>query len=114
MEKYSLLSEITTQRSDLERGFWYKIEVSSADITEERPLGICYSMTLHDKYNKRIFGIDNAHSVNVKKNRIRTGVKTFDHIHDGNKIYPRYFASEEELVEYFYNTIKRVVSEYLE
>jgi len=31
------------------------------------PHGIKYSLTLHDKYNKRIIGFDNAHAFKTKK-----------------------------------------------
>jgi hypothetical protein len=39
-------------------GYWAKFEVKKLiDSTEERPHGIRYSLTLHDRYGSRILGI---------------------------------------------------------
>ncbi|MCF6765187.1 hypothetical protein L3V82_05340 [Thiotrichales bacterium 19S3-7] len=35
-------------------GYWYKIEAYLVEPTKERPHGIRYNLTLHNKYNKRI------------------------------------------------------------
>lgn len=39
-----------------EKGYWVKFEVSQTPVTKERPHGLRYSLTLHDKYGKRIMG----------------------------------------------------------
>lgn len=44
-----------------ENGYWYKIEAWRVKVTKERPHGIRYNLTLHNNYNKRIIGFDNAH-----------------------------------------------------
>ena len=38
-------------------GYWYQVEVKLTERTPERPHGLSYSMTLHDKNNNRVFGI---------------------------------------------------------
>lgn len=49
-------------------GYWTKFEVqSTAKITKERPQGIRYSLTLHDRRGNRIMGFDNAHAVKLKR-----------------------------------------------
>ena len=39
-------------------GYWVKMEVSSVDVTTERPHGIRYSLTLHAPDNTRLIGFD--------------------------------------------------------
>ncbi|HHL3494122.1 TPA: DUF6516 family protein [Legionella pneumophila] len=48
-------------------GYWYKIEVFLVELTEERPHGIRYNLTLHDSYNQRILRFDNAHGIKAKE-----------------------------------------------
>lgn len=36
-----------------ERGHWVKFDVARTTVTKERPHGLRYSLTLHDKYGKR-------------------------------------------------------------
>lgn len=50
-----------------DNGYWYKIEASLTTKTVERPHGIRYNLTFHDNYNKRIFGMDNAHGIKSGK-----------------------------------------------
>jgi hypothetical protein len=40
--------------------YWWKIEAWEVQPTKERPHGIRYNLTLHNTYNKRVFGLDNA------------------------------------------------------
>lgn len=56
---------------DEKLGLWVKFEVRKVQIHKHRPHGIKYSLTLHDRYNNRLLGFDNAHS--IKKNSKETG-----------------------------------------
>ena len=40
---------------------WVKFDSWRVDPTAEIPHGIRYSLTLHDRFNHRILGYDNAH-----------------------------------------------------
>ncbi|WP_255477851.1 hypothetical protein [Serratia sp. OS31] len=54
-------------RVNREDGYWWKIEAWKVTKTAFIPHGIRYNMTLHDKYNTRVFGIDIAHAIKVPK-----------------------------------------------
>ncbi len=57
--------EIIEADSELE--YFVRFTVSRVDVTEGRPHGIKYSLTLHDKDNQRLMGFDNAHAIEDKK-----------------------------------------------
>ncbi|CAM3760275.1 hypothetical protein VA7868_03139 [Vibrio aerogenes CECT 7868] len=63
-------------------GYWWKIEVWTVPPTKERPHGIRYNMTLHNQFNKRVFGLDNAHAVKApKRHQSRGKGYEYDHLH---------------------------------
>jgi len=65
-----------------EDGYWWKIEAWQVPPTKERPHGIRYNLTLHNKYNKRIFGHDNAHAIQPVKRKNFSGKRyVYDHLH---------------------------------
>lgn len=43
-------------------GYWVKIEARKRSPSPQVPHGIDYSLTLHDKYGRRVLGFDNAHA----------------------------------------------------
>ena len=67
MDGLGFLLEMNGQLVNRADGYWYKIEAYQVEPTKHRPHGIRYNLTLHDKYNRRIFGIDNAHGVKIPK-----------------------------------------------
>ena len=44
-------------------GYWWKISAWMVPASKNIPHGVRYSLSLHDKHNTRVFGIDNAHAV---------------------------------------------------
>jgi len=44
----------------MDNGYWVKFKVHHVEPNEHIPHGIKYSLTLHDKYNRRVVGYDNA------------------------------------------------------
>ncbi len=44
-------------------GLWVKFEVKHVPPTLNRPHGIKYSLTMHDRFNERLIGFDNAHAI---------------------------------------------------
>lgn len=52
---------------DEELGLWVKFEAKSMESTRDRPHGIRYSLSLHDRFNKWIMGFDNAHAIEYGK-----------------------------------------------
>ena len=96
-------------------GYWVKMEVSSVDVTAERPHGIRYSLTLHAPDNTRLIGFDNAHSVRPAGSRFKHAGKRFpyDHRHrhalDEGVLYE--FDTAYQLVSDSYAEVDRVLKE---
>lgn len=96
-----------------ENGYWYKIEVSKVEPTKERPHGIRYNLTLHDNYNQRILGFDNAHAVKAKKHGYYIGtIVSYDHIHRSikDKGVPYEFENAQQLLTDFLNEVNSILS----
>src|SRR5688572_13547151 len=96
-------------------GYWTKFEARQlANVTAERPHGIRYSLTLHDRYGTRVMGFDNAHAVKASKKGRYRGRKTYDHQHrhtnDEGISYE--FVGAYQLLEDFWtevdNTLKKL------
>lgn len=96
-------------------GFWIKMEVAKVAVTEERPHGIRYSLTLHAPDNTRLIGFDNAHGVRPVGSRFKHAGKKFpyDHRHrhavDEAVLYE--FDTAYQLVSDFYAEVDRVLKE---
>lgn len=58
MEANIILDSFTKSLGSVD---WYKIEAWTIESSEHVPHGIRYNLTLHNNYNKRIMGFDNAH-----------------------------------------------------
>ena len=96
-------------------GYRVKMEVSSVDVTTERPHGIRYSLTLHAPDNTRLIGFDNAQSVKPSGSRFKHAGKRFpyDHRHrhatDEGVLYE--FDTAYQLISDFYAEVDRVLKE---
>ena len=97
-----------------ENGYWYRFEAWLVEKTPARPHGIRYNLTLHDNYNKRILGFDNAHA--VKGDKKHTGkyqgrIVEYDHMHKHHldKGTPYSFKNAEQLVQDFFQEINRIL-----
>lgn len=53
----------------MDNGYWTKFEVYRVGANDHIPHGIRYSLTLHDRYNTRILGFDNAHAIKPKRKK---------------------------------------------
>jgi hypothetical protein len=61
----------------LNENCWVKFEAYEVkEVTPQIPHGIRYSLTLHDRYNKRIMGFDNAHAFKAKIKKYSAHKKT--------------------------------------
>lgn len=95
-----------------ENGYWYKIEASKVDPTKERPHGIRYNLTLHDNYNQRILGFDNAHAVKAKKHGYYGGtISLYDHVHHSikDKGVPYEFKNAQQLLNDFLSEVNSIL-----
>lgn len=89
-------------------GLWWKMEAGKVDPTPARPHGIRYCLTLHDRDNKRIFGIDTAHGL-TKRSR-SPGAKRrveFDHQHEGRKVKYYEYKSAPDLMQDFFDAVEK-------
>ena len=99
-----------------ESGYWWKIEARRVAVTPERPHGIKYSLTLHDKFGERILGFDNAHALPGKSRKAYTSKYTgeiveYDHRHDTRtgKVIPYSFQTADQLLVDFFTAVNKVI-----
>ncbi|OEU69970.1 MAG: hypothetical protein BA864_01125 [Desulfuromonadales bacterium C00003093] len=85
----------------LENGYWIKFEAHQVDPSPQIPHGISYSLTFHDKYNRRVIGFDNAHGIKPKRKRFVARKVTWDHKHQMEKVFEYEFESAGQLLEDF-------------
>lgn len=94
----------------MSNGFWTKFDVKEVSPTKNIPHGIKYSLTLHDRFNKRIIGYDNAHGIKPKKKKFGAKRITWDHKHNKNIIHPYEFENAGQLLEDFWNDVNKHTS----
>lgn len=91
----------------LEKGYWVKFNVRRVPSTPQIPQGIRYSLTLHDRYNNRVLGFDNAHAIKSRSRKRYTARKvTWDHLHQFKKVEDYHFQSAGRLLEDFWEAVR--------
>ena len=97
-------------------GYWVKIEARLVMVTEARPHGIKYSLSLHEPFGERIMGFDNAHGVKaVGKGKYAGRRVIYDHKHTGvqDKGSPYEFSTAYQLVEDFWKDVDKILKQYM-
>lgn len=95
-----------------ENGYWVKFEARKTNTTNQKPHGISYSLTLHDRNNSRILGYDNAHKYKPPKkgrNKYKAKKITWDHKHFREKIESYEFESASQLLDDFWKEAQKIV-----
>lgn len=93
-----------------ENGYWVKFEAHLVGTTEQRPHGVSYSLTLHDRNNTRVVGFDNAHGCPPPRRKKFGGRKiAWDHRHQDEKIVPYEYESAAQLIEDFWAEVERII-----
>lgn len=110
-----VLLELNDTEYTEENGYWYRIEARLVEPAPERPHGIRYNLTLHDNYNRRIFGFDNSHAVKKTKNskgKYKGRIVEYDHVHQyhHDKGSPYTFKTAEQLLQDFFNSVNRILN----
>ncbi len=89
----------------MDNGFWVKFKVHRVAQNEHIPHGIRYSLTLHDKTNKRVVGYDNAHGIKPKKKKYSGTRAVWDHKHNLEHVIPYDFENALNLMEDFWKDV---------
>jgi len=80
---------------------------------KEYPHRVKYSLTLHDRYGKRLLGFDNAHLIKTRKRgRFIGRAVAYDHKHMGpdDEGVPYVFESAEQLLADFFTEVDKVLN----
>ena len=105
-----LYGEILAQKY----GSLIKIEARKLEkVTKEYPHRVKYSLTLHDRYGKRLLGFDNAHLIKTRKRgRFIGRAVAYDHKHLGpdDEGVPYVFESAEQLLADFFTEVDKVLN----
>ncbi len=107
-----VLLELNGTEYTEDNGYWYKIEAWKVTPSKEIPHGIRYNLTLHNNYNRRILGFDNAHAVKtMSKAKFKGRVIAYDHKHSSatDTGTPYTFSSAQQLLNDFFNEVNRIL-----
>jgi hypothetical protein len=89
-----------------------RLRLEGATPRPQVPHGIDYSLTLHDKYGKRVLGFDNAHAAPKKSGRFSPRRVEYDHWHpDGRTTEVYEFTDAGKLVEDFFAAVDRMLKD---
>lgn len=95
----------------LDKGYWVKFEAYPVTANEHIPHGVSYCLTLHDRYNRRVVGFDNAHGHSLRSGRKKFGGRkvTWDHKHSCEKVFEYEFETAAQLIEDFWDEVGKIV-----
>ncbi|MDN5870009.1 MAG: DUF6516 family protein [Nitrococcus sp.] len=95
----------------MDNGYWTRIEAWEVPPSRHVPHGIRYCLTLHDRYNRRLLGYDNAHAVQRRRRRFEGKRVVWDHKHRDERVEPYAFDSPASLLEDFWTEVRKIVGE---
>ena len=90
---------------------WVNFEVKRVVVSSERPHGLRYSLTLHDKGGARLVGFDNAHAVSSGSGPAAKRTAAYDHKHRLRTIRPYDYADAASLLADFWTEVEAVLKE---
>lgn len=92
-------------------GLWVKFEAKVVERTLDRPHGMRYSLSLHDRFNNRIMGFDNAHAVSYGKKVNVASKRTHDHWHrdESDAGFPYDYKNAGKLLEDFWTQVEKIM-----
>ena len=96
-----LLLNLDGEVFPMDKGCWTKFEVKRVTPSRNIPHGIKYSLTLHDRHNRRIIGFDNAHAFKPKRKKFGARKVTWDHKHHQERVSAYEYESAGQLLEDF-------------
>lgn len=90
---------------------WVKFEVRRCDTSPDRPHGLRYSLTLHDKRGARLVGFDNAHAISGGSGPGAKKPAAHDHTHRLRTVRPYDYADAAGLLADFWTMVDAVLDE---
>ena len=96
---------------DEELGYWVRFIVRQVQVTEAKPHGLDYSLTLHGPDDERLVGFDNAHPVRASQAPGGKGKKTQDHKHRLRTVRPYDYHDAATLLTDFWIEVESVLHE---
>lgn len=107
-ESLACLLNLDGEIFPMDNGYWTKFEAWQVEPEPHVPHGVRYSLTLHDRYNQRILGFDNAHAIRPPKKGYAARKITWDHRHKRDKISSYEYVSASQLLEDFWREVERI------
>ena len=104
------LLELDGEIFHMDKGYWAKIEAKKVTPNDHIPHGVKYSLTLHNRYNTRIIGYDNALGIKTNMKKPNARITPWDHKHEGTRVEPYEFKIEANLLEDFWNDVNKIIT----
>ena len=96
---------------DPETQHWVRFVVRRVPVSEERPHGIEYTLTLHGPDGERLVGFDNAHSVRRQAGPGGKAGQILDHKHRLKTVRPYTYRDAATLMADFWAAVDSVLRE---
>ncbi len=97
---------------DPETQHWVRFVVRRVTVTEAKPHGLDYSLTLHGPDGERLVGFDNAHPVKIRSGPGKKGGGlAFDHKHRLKAVREYEYQDAAALLADFWTTVEEVLRE---
>jgi hypothetical protein len=104
-----LLLDGDTFFADAEGEYWVKFSVQQVQVTQMRPHGLHYSLTLHDRSGARLLGFDNAHAIREGSGPgARTRIE-YDHLHSGERVRFYVYQDAATLLADFWTEVEAIL-----
>jgi hypothetical protein len=96
---------------DPETRYWVRFVVRRVPVSEAKPHGLDYSLTLHGPDGERLVGFDNAHRVKGQSGRGGRTKAAYDHKHRLKTVRAYEYQDAATLLADFWTTVDAVLRE---
>jgi len=103
------LLDLAGFKAEVGGGYWVKIDARRVAPDSRRPHGVSYTLTLHEPSGRRVFGIDNAHTVRTTRGPAGRTSRTLDHLHSGETVRPYNYGNAEKLMDDFWSEVEAIL-----
>jgi hypothetical protein len=90
---------------------WVRFAVRRVPVSEAKPHGLDYSLTLHGPDGARLVGFDNAHAVRLTQGPSTKRAKIKDHRHRLKTVRPYEYKDAATLLVDFWAEVESVLQE---